>query len=314
MTVELDKFLKAREFLQTRRDDYESAYYGFKWPDIEDFNWATDYFDNYAEGNNNTALWIVDEKGSEWKYSFAEMSERSSRVANFLKRLGVNRGSRILLMLDNQPEIWEVMLAAIKLGAVLIPSSFLLTKNDIQDRMRRGRVKLAIATPDNVAKFDGIEGKFVKVVVGPKVDDWISYADAYNALVTYKPEVQTKVTDTLFLYFTSGTTAQPKMALHTNGSYPIGHLSTMYWLGACEGDLHMNISSPGWAKHAWSSFFAPWNAGAGVFVYKYERFAPKSFLEILQNYNVNTLCAPPTVWRMLVLEDQAETGIASRAC
>ena len=306
MTVELDKFLKAREFLQTRRDDYESAYYGFKWPDVEDFNWATDYFDNYAEGNNSMALWIVDEKGSEWKYSFAEMSERSSRVANFLKRLGVNRGNRILLMLDNQPEIWEVMLAAIKLGAVLIPSSFLLTKNDIQDRVRRGRVKLVVATPENIGKFEGIEGDFVKLVVGPKVGDWISYEDAYSALVTYKPEVQTKVTDTLFLYFTSGTTAQPKMVLHTNGSYPIGHLSTMYWLGAQEGDLHLNISSPGWGKHAWSSFFAPWNAGAGVFVYKYSRFVPKAFLEILRKYKVNTLCAPPTVWRMLILEDLKE--------
>jgi len=303
MTVELDKFLEAREFLQTRREDYESAYYGFRWPDIEDFNWAADYFDNYAEGNNSTALWIVDEKGAEWKYSFAEMSERSSRVANFLKRLGVNRGNRILLMLDNQPEIWEVMLAAIKLGAVLIPSSFLLTKNDIQDRVRRGRVKLVIVTPENIGKFDGIEGDFVKVVVGSKVDDWICYEDAYTALVTFKPEVQTKITDTLFLYFTSGTTAQPKMVLHTNGSYPIGHLSTMYWLGAGEGDLHMNISSPGWAKHAWSSFFAPWNAGAGVFVYKYARFVPKAFLEVLRKYKVNTLCAPPTVWRMLILED-----------
>ncbi|HUI29266.1 MAG TPA: AMP-binding protein [Candidatus Acidoferrales bacterium] len=303
MTVELDKFLKAREFLQTRREDYESAYYGFKWPDIENFNWAIDYFDSYAEGNNGTALWIVDEKGSEWKYSFAEMSERSSRVANFLKRLGVSRGNRVLLMLDNQPEIWEVMLAAIKLGAVLIPSSFLLTKNDIQDRIRRGRVKLVIATPENVGKFDGIEGEFVKVVVGPKTDNWIPCENAYSSLVTYKPDVQTKVTDTLFLYFTSGTTAQPKMVLHTNGSYPIGHLSTMYWLGAREGDLHMNISSPGWAKHAWSSFFAPWNAGAGVFVYKYARFIPKAFLEILRKHKVNALCAPPTVWRMLILED-----------
>ncbi len=303
MAGELDKFLKAREFLQTRREDYESAYYGFKWPDMEDFNWAIDYFDNFAEGNNQTALWIVDEKGSEWKYSFAELSERSSRVANFLKRLGISRGSRILLMLDNQPEIWEVMLAAIKLGAVLIPSSFLLTKNDIQDRVRRGRVKLVVSMPENVGKFDGIEGNFVKVVVGPKLDGWIPYEDGYSSLVTFKPEVQTKVTDTLFLYFTSGTTAQPKMVLHTNGSYPVGHLSTMYWLGAREGDLHLNISSPGWAKHAWSSFFAPWNAGAGIFVYRYSRFVPNALLEILRKYKVNTLCAPPTVWRMLVLED-----------
>ncbi len=303
MKAELEKFLKARDFLQTRREDYESAYYGFKWPEIEDFNWATDYFDHYAESNDRTALWIVDENGLEWKYSFAELSERSSRVANFFKRLGINRGSRILLMLDNQPELWEVMLASMKLGAVMIPSSLLLTKNDIQDRLRRGRVKLVVSVPENVEKFEGLEGDFVKVVVGGKHDGWISYEDAYNSLVAYKPDVQTKITDSLFLYFTSGTTAQPKMVLHTNGSYPIGHLSTMYWIGMREGDLHLNISSPGWAKHAWSSFFAPWNAGAGIFVYKYSRFVPKALLEVLRKYKVNTLCAPPTVWRMLILED-----------
>ncbi|MCL5021373.1 MAG: AMP-binding protein, partial [Bacteroidetes bacterium] len=160
MKLNLDKFLNARDFLQSRREDYESAYYGFKWPDLEDFNWAIDYFDVYAEGNERTALWIVDENGSEWKYSFAELSERSSRIANFFKRLGVNRGNRILLMLDNQPELWEVMLAAMKLGAVMIPSSLLLTRNDIHDRLRRGRVKLVVSVPENADKFEGLEGDF----------------------------------------------------------------------------------------------------------------------------------------------------------
>jgi len=301
--TELEKFLKARDFLLSRRDDYESAYYGFKWPDIEDFNWATDYFDSYAEGNDRTALWIVDDKGAEWKYSFAELSERSSRVANFFKRQGISRGSRILLMLDNQPELWEVMLAAIKLGAVMIPCSLLLTKEDVQDRIRRGRVRLVVTVPDNVDKFEGVEGDFLKVVAGDKRKGWIEYEQAYGSLASFKPDTQTKVTDSLFLYFTSGTTAQPKMVLHTNGSYPIGHLSTMYWLGVREGDLHLNISSPGWAKHAWSSFFAPLNAGAGIFVYRYARFAPKALLEVMKKYEVNTLCAPPTVWRMMILED-----------
>ena len=303
MKTELEKFLKARDFLLSRRDDYESAYYGFKWPDIEDFNWATDYFDSYAEGNDRTALWIVDDKGAEWKYSFAELSERSSRVANFFKRQGISRGSRILLMLDNQPELWEVMLAAIKLGAVMIPCSLLLTKEDVQDRIRRGRVRLVVTVPDNVDKFEGVEGDFLKVVAGDKRKGWIEYEQAYGSLASFKPDTQTKVTDSLFLYFTSGTTAQPKMVLHTNGSYPIGHLSTMYWLGVREGDLHLNISSPGWAKHAWSSFFAPLNAGAGIFVYRYARFAPKALLEVMKKYEVNTLCAPPTVWRMMILED-----------
>ena len=303
MKAELEQFLKARDFLLSRREDYESAYYGFKWPDIEDFNWATDYFDTYSEENHRTALWIVDEKGVEWKYSFAELSERSSRVANYLKRQGITRGSRILLMLDNQPELWEVMLAAIKIGAVLIPSSLLLTKKDVEDRIRRGKVKLLITVPEVADKFDGVEGDFVKVLVGGIKTGWFSYEEAYSSLAAFRPDVHTKVTDSLFLYFTSGTTAQPKMVLHTNGSYPIGHLSTMYWIGLREGDLHLNISSPGWAKHAWSSFFAPWNAGAGIFVYRYSRFVPGALLDILKKYEVNTLCAPPTVWRMLILHD-----------
>ena len=206
-------------------------------------------------------------------------------------------------MLDNQHELWETILAAIKVGAVLIPSSLLLTKTDLQDRVRRGRVKLVVATPENAAKFEGLEGSFAKVVVGGKVEGWTSYEDAYSSLVSFRSEIQTKLTDSLFLYFTSGTTALPKMVLHTNGSYPLGHLSTMYWIGLKEGDIHLNISSPGWAKHAWSSFFAPWNAGATIFVHKYPRFVPGALLEALRKYGVNSLCAPPTVWRMLILAE-----------
>ncbi len=302
MKHELERFLKVRDFLQTRAEDYESAYYGFRWPDIEDFNWALDYFDTYAEGNHRPALWIADDDGREWKFSFAEMKERSSRVANFMRRLGIQRGSRILVMLDNQFELWETILAAIKLGAVLIPSSLLLTRTDLQDRIRRGRVKLVVTTPENTPKFEGLEGTFAKVVAGGKAEGWTSYEDAYASLVSFRPELQTKLTDSLFLYFTSGTTALPKMVLHTNGSYPLGHLSTMYWIGLREGDVHLNISSPGWAKHAWSSFFAPWNAGATIFVHRYSRFVPKALGEAIRKYGVNTLCAPPTVWRMVIPE------------
>ncbi len=302
MKTELERFLKARDFLHSRREDYESAYYGFRWPEIEEFNWALDHFDTMAEGNARPALWIVDEKGSEWKCTFAEMRERSNRVANFLTGLGLTRGSRILLMLDNQHELWETMLAAIKIGAVLIPSSLLLTKNDLEDRIRRGRVKLVVSTPENTAKFEGLQGGFAKVVVGGKAGGWTSFDDAYAAPATFRPGLESRLTDSLFLYFTSGTTALPKMVLHTNGSYPVGHLSTMYWVGLKEGDIHLNISSPGWAKHAWSSFFAPWNAGATVFVHKYTRFAPAALIETLRKYRINTLCAPPTVWRMVILE------------
>ena len=149
MTKPLDRFLSARDFLRSRRDDSEAACAGFRWPELTTFNWALDYFDVYAEGNPRPALVIVDEKGGEESVSFAEMKDRSGRVANFLRRHGVTRGSSILLMLDNQREIWETMLAAIKLGAVLIPSSLLLTKSDLQDRLRRGHVKLVVTTPEH---------------------------------------------------------------------------------------------------------------------------------------------------------------------
>jgi len=297
-----EQFLKAREFLLSHREDWEGASAGFRWPDPPEFNWALDWFDLYAAGNGRTALLIAEEGGREERYSFAEMKERSDRVANFLRRLGVGPGSRILVMLDNQHELWETALAAIKLGAVLIPSSLLLTPGDLSDRVRRGHVKLVVTTAENTAKFAGLVGEYAKVVTGGAAEGWTPFEDAYAEPATFVPGAATKLSDPLFLYFTSGTTALPKMVLHTQGSYPIGHLSTMYWIGLKEGDVHLNISSPGWAKHAWSSFFAPWNAGATIFVHRYARFAPAGLLAALRNHGVNTLCAPPTVWRMVILD------------
>src|SRR5439155_3716599 len=122
----------------------------------------------------------------------------------------------------------------------------------------------------------------------------------------------TRADDQVLLYFTSGTTAKPKMVLHSHRSYPIGHLSTMYWIGLRPGDMHYNISSPGWAKHAWSSFFAPWNAGATVFVYNYARFNATQVLDVICRCGVTSLCAPPTVWRMLIQEDLAAFKVPLR--
>ena len=300
-----DEFLKARDFLIAHRTDYEVAYRDFQWPQLTQFNWALDYFDAYAKNNTRPALWIVDDTGAETKLSFAEMSERTNRVANFLRGLGVRRGDRVLVMLPNVVPIWEVMLACAKLGAVVFPSATQLTRDDLKDRLTRGAVRHVITTPAGSELFAGLEGKFTRVVAGGAVAGWTQYEDAYNASADFKPEGVTRGSDELLLYFTSGTTAKPKMVLHTHTSYPIGHLSTMYWIGLKEGDVHWNISSPGWAKHAWSSFFAPWNAGATIFVYNYARFDSKKVLAYLDQYGVTALCAPPTVWRMLILENLA---------
>ncbi|WP_457637631.1 AMP-binding protein [Oceanithermus sp.] len=296
-------FIQARDFLLENRSDYETAYQGFVWPRPRKFNWALDYFDPMAAGNQQTALWIVDESGLEEKRSFAELKEASDRVANFLRGLGIGRGDRILLMLGNVVPLWETMLAAMKLGAVVIPATTLLTGDDLKDRLERGGVKAIIAEAGVTDRFAELADGQTKISVGGEAPGWIPFEQAYSADPDFTPEGETGANDLLLLYFTSGTTSKPKLVAHSHASYPIGHLSTMYWVGMQPGDIHLNISSPGWAKHAWSNFFAPWNAGATVFIYRSARFEAVRVLEAVEKYGVNTLCAPPTVWRMFVLED-----------
>jgi acetyl-CoA synthetase len=300
------KFLQARDFLLENRLDYETAYRNFRPPEFDEFNWGTDFFDAQATGSAATALWIVEEDGPELKFSFAEMSKRSNRVANFFRAHGLKRGDRVLVMLGNQVEIWETMLAAIKLGLVVIPCSTLLTADDLADRIDRGGARLVVTNFSEIENFSSVKGDLVRIGVGGVSGDWIPYQEAFGENDLFIPEGVTKAADPLLLYFTSGTTSKPKLVLHSHQSYPVGHLSTMYWIGLQPNDVHFNISSPGWAKHAWSSFFAPWNAGAAVFVYNYERFNAKKVLETLRRCRVTTLCAPPTVWRMLIQENLAD--------
>jgi acetyl-CoA synthetase len=296
-------FLQARDFLLRHRVDYDTAYRQFRWPKLDEFNWALDYFDVQSKGNEIPALWIVDEGGSERKLSYAELSARSNQVANFLRTHGVKRGDRILVMLPNQVELWEVMLAAIKLGAVTIPSTMLLAHNDLADRLDRGNVKHLVVAASETEKFSELGLDLTRINVGKGTAGWKRFEDAYEASKELTPQGVTKATDQMLLYFTSGTTSKPKLVMHSHQSYPVGHLSTMYWIGLQPGDVHWNISSPGWAKHAWSCFFAPFNAGATVFIYNYSRFNAKAALDVICRCGVATLCAPPTVWRMLIQED-----------
>lgn len=298
-----DAFIAGRDFLQTHRTDYETAVKGFNWPTLDRFNWALDYFDVVAEGNHDPALWITSELGTEEKWSYAQLSKRSSRAANWLRGLGVARGDRILLMLGNERPLWEAMLAAMKLGAVVIPASTLLTREDLLDRFERGHVKHVIAGAEQAGKFDDLPGSYTRIAVEASAAGWHRWDEFLDASPDFVPDGVTLATDPLLLYFTSGTTAKPKLVLHSHQSYPVGHLSTMYWLGLQKRDVHLNISSPGWAKHAWSCFFAPWNAGACIFIYNYARFSAQGLLEVLRDRGVTTLCAPPTVYRMLMQED-----------
>ncbi|MGW5303478.1 AMP-binding protein [Streptomyces griseoluteus] len=313
MTTPTELFRSARDFLLEHREDYQGAYDGFRWPEFEHFNWALDWFDVIAEGNDRTALHIMEEDGSETRLTFAELSDRSDRVANHLKALGVGAGDRVLVMLGNQAELWETMLAAMKLRAVVIPATPLLGPADLRDRVDRGEVAHVIARAEDTAKFDEVPGTYTRISVGGLPEEaWEPYEDAYAVPGGFLPDGPTLAGDPLMLYFTSGTTARPKLVEHTHTSYPAGHLATLYWIGLRPGDVHLNISSPGWAKHAWSNLFAPWNAEATVFVVNYSRFDAARLMAEMDRARVTTFCAPPTVWRMLIQADLTQLATPPR--
>ncbi|KOV66911.1 AMP-binding protein [Streptomyces sp. MMG1121] len=307
MTTATELFRRARDFLLEHREDYPAACAGFTWPRPAHFNWALDWFDVIASGNDRTALHIVEEDGGARRLSFAELAERSDRVANHLRARGVAAEDRILVMLGNQAELWETALAAMKLRAVVIPATPLLGPADLGDRVERGRVKHVIARTEDAAKFAEVPGGYTRIAVGGAPGPgWEPYEDAYTASAAFVPDGPTLADDPLMLYFTSGTTARPKLVEHTHTSYPIGHLATMYWIGLKPGDVHLNISSPGWAKHAWSNLFAPWNAEATVFIHNYTRFDAGRLMAEMDRHRVTSFCAPPTVWRMLIQADLAQ--------
>jgi acetyl-CoA synthetase len=301
--AERDAFLGARDQLIRLREDYDRARADFRVAPMETFNWALDHFDAYAAGNDRPALWIVEEGGAETRVSYREMAERSSRVANGLRSLGVRRGDGVLLMLDNVLPLWETMLACIKLGAVLVPSTLLLSQADLLDRIERGGIRHLVVDSAQTGKFEEMDASLTRICVGGEVHGWTSFQTLAAGSPDFIPDAPTQAADPMLLYFTSGTTAKPKLVVHSHQSYPVGHLTTLYWVGLREGDIHFNISSPGWAKHAWSSFFAPWNAGACIFVHRAARFNAAATLKVIAEKGVTTLCAPPTVWRLFIQED-----------
>jgi acetyl-CoA synthetase len=313
-------FQQARAFLLQHRTDYDKAVADFRWPDPAPFNWALDWFDaelaRNADSKGRLALWIVDVGSNrETKLSFAALSSRSNQVANFLRAQGLKRGDHLLLLLGNVIPLWETMLAAMKLGMVVIPATTLLTPDELHDRLDRGRAKVVVASQDQVAKFAGLGGDaLVRIVVGASSthEGWLAYEQAADFPEAFVPDGPTGPDGPMLLYFTSGTTAKPKLVRHSQRSYPVGGLSTMYWLGLQPGDIHLNISSPGWAKHAWSCFFAPWNAGATVFVVNQPRFDAKGLLATIGRCGVTTLCAPPTVWRLFIQEKLATFKVSLR--
>ena len=298
-------FLAARDLLLRHRTDRDAAVAQFRWPQLERFNWALDWFDPMARGNSAPALWITGEDGREQRFSFDDMRRLSDAVAARMRAWGVKRRDVVLLMMGNEPALWLSMLACIKLGAVVVPATTLLARADLQDRFERGGVRHVVVDGSLASRFDDLPGDYTRIATGAGVPGWHRFDDALEGGSPFVPDGTTAATDPMLLYFTSGTTARPKLVSHTHQSYPVGHLSTMYWLGLQPGDVHLNISSPGWAKHAWSCFFAPWNAQACVFIFNQPRFAAPALIEALATHPVTSLCAPPTVWRMLIQQDLA---------
>ena len=243
-------FAQARELLISRRDDYEAAYAEFEWPRPAEFNWAYDWFDRLAEGNDAPALIVANAKGAPDALSFGEVSRGSRQAANFFTRLGVKRGDRVLLMLDNVPPLWESLLGLMRIGAAVVPTTTLMNAEGVAYRVDAAGVSHVVAGADCLEQCAGLTAGITRILVSGSATGWQDYTAAYEASAEFEPIGKTRSDDPFLLYFTSGTTARPKLVVHTHLSYPAGHLSTMYWIGLREGDRHLNISSPGWAKHA----------------------------------------------------------------
>jgi acetyl-CoA synthetase len=312
VSTNTENYRAARDQLVTLGGDHESATADFAWPSLgPTFNWAIDWFDQIAAGNDAPALIIAADDTPDERFSFDEMRRRSNAVARWLTEQGVQRGDAVIVMLGNQVELWESMLALMKLGAVIMPTTTAVGPAELTDRITRGTAKHVICNAADTAKFAEVEGDYTRIAVGPQAG-WLDFRAGRTYDESPLPHPGTVPEDRLLLYFTSGTTSRPKLVEHTQVSYPVGHLTTMYWLGLRPGDVHLNISSPGWAKHAWSCFFAPWIAEATIFVYNYERFDPAALIGRLRTSEVSTFCAPPTVWRMLIGADMGERPASLR--
>ncbi|MDR2896451.1 MAG: AMP-binding protein [Propionibacteriaceae bacterium] len=299
---------QARDFLFDHATDYQGAVDGFTWPELNEFNFAIEWFDVIAgEHPDRPAVMIADEDGTARSWSYAELSRRSDQVANWLTAQGMRRGDHMIVMLPNTIELWEVLFGLLKIGGVAIPTSTLLSSGDLAFRADKAEAKFVIAPSSLEHRFDLVPRHVKKIAVGATTPSgWVNFARSEQARADFTPSGPTPAQDTCLLYFTSGTTAQPKLVRHTQVSYPVGHLSTMWWLGVRPGDIHLNISSPGWGKHAWSNFFGPFLAQATVFIVGYDRFDANSLMAVMERHQVSTFCAPPTVWRMLIQADLSQ--------
>lgn len=276
--------------------DYREEYRLFRLDLPEKFSFPIDVFDRW---NGNALFWTNGEE--ERIYTFREMTMLSSKGAGALKRAGIKRGDKVVVMLPNIPEWWEIMLALMRIQAIPIPATTMLTVKDIEYRLSATDIKAIVITDEDLPRIEeAIKKHNIRVIsIDNNLGD-INYIRERNKAEAFLGE-KVSLHEPAVIYFTSGTTGHSKMVLHTQASYPLAHLITgKYWLDLRPGDLHWNVSDPGWAKAAWSSLFGPWHRGATVFsFYKRGRFDPGLTVEIMKRYKVTTFCGPPTVYRMI---------------
>ena len=283
------------------------------------FNWVMDVFyemniKKYPD--SNALIWRYNEK--EKIYTFKNIYSEANQFLNFLRTLGIKEGDRIYSQLQLDPANWISTLAAIKGGLILIPSSTTLTENDVAYRFKIIFPEVVISDFANAVKIDAAEKLIyknisVKIIVDGKKDGWHSIEKIHTEEMEAEA-AHTHADDSLFYFFTSGTTGMPKIVTHTHFTFPFGHLTTAAWIGLRHGDIHYNISAPGWAKFGYSSFFAPWNMGATIFANQADKFIAKEQLQAIEKYAVTTFCAPPTVLRLMIQEDLSTFNFKLREC
>jgi acyl-coenzyme A synthetase/AMP-(fatty) acid ligase len=297
--------------------DYEQACREFRWEVPEHYNFAVDVVDHWGEDAQKLAMLWVNERGDEKRLTFRDFTVRSNQVGNALRTTGIRKGDRILIMSPRLPEWWEAVLGIMKIGAISMPGTTLLTPKDVAYRIQAAEAVAVITDEEGALKVEQVANECptlrLKIVLGAEREGWVNYARAVAlAMSTLKPEL-TRSDEPMMIYFTSGTVGYPKMVLHTHVSYPIGHIVTgKYWLDLKPTDLHWNLSDTGWAKAAYSNLFGPWIMGAAMFTFDGRgRFDARQTLELLERYPISTFCAPPTAYRLLVLENLRHYHLAA---
>ena len=311
----VEKFLSRTVF--TSQEDYIR---NFRIRVPADFNFAYDVVDAYAaeEPDKKALLW-TDDRGGEIQFTFADMKRETDRTASYFQSLGIGRGDMVMLILKRRYEFWFSILALHKLGAVAIPATHLLTRKDVVYRCNMAGVKAIVAAGE-----PGITGHIAAAMpespttkllisVGPEVPE--GFLDFHEGIRHAAPFVRPQHVNTnddiMLMYFTSGTTGEPKMVAH-DFTYPLGHISTgCFWHNLHEGSLHLTIADTGWAKAAWGKLYGQWLAGANIFVYAHEKFTPADILHKIGQYRITSLCAPPTIYRFLIREDLSKYDLSS---